>query len=532
MSKIHAGFPVTRDMSIAYVAGLVVGAVHFISSAAATVVGLGTIEQPVNLGLRSDPASIPLGPVAYESNHGYGIHALISRSRPCQHGAMELQDGEELEQNLARAFGISVEPVDETSVPSAPVVLRVKSWPKPAYSPYSREQVLAATLQCLIRSSGGSPKVPLVIQVVTEDPADLEWAGKFAGNYITRSDDPKEPVVPTPVPGTKIETDGFGVARVVFAGVTGKPALEPRPPVWIPFRLDGESGPDQPTWELLPVWTGDNWEEPLDALGRPYLLFHDLFNPASSFATQVNALFSRGQWKDWSVTRAEEATSAYLSFDEVSDGDLAAFLHALVLSVRPTAEQPLEVTLRTYRRPVPYFESCLETGAWEKVKLGNDEALRGSFVLDAGTGKLLRGTIPRHNLEGYGSGSLRVVGPREEEDTGKLSKELHGSYQWYFMHGMKGQDFEPTAEEIKLGLGEGRQDTMQSKFWHAGYRDGVLEFLDPANLEKPGAAPPPAAENELSRFRQSGWIAGYRRGLEIGSRILTERRLELEKPSP
>ena len=519
-------------MSFAYVGRVLLGAVSFISTAAATVVGLGTIEQPVNLGLRSDPASIPLGRVAYESNHGYGIHALISESRPCQHGAMELEGGQELEQNLARAFGISVEPVDSTTVPYAPVVLRVKSWPKPAYIPYSREQVLAATLQCLVRSSGGTPKVPLVIQIQTDNPVDQEWAGKFAGKYITHPDDPKEPVEPTPVPGTKVETDAFGVPRVVFPGIGGKPAREPRPPVWIPFRLGGESGPDQPTWELLPVWTGDNWQEPLDALGRPYLLFHDLFNPASSFTTQVNALFSRGQWKNWSLTRTAGSTAAYLSFDEVSDGDLAAFLHALVLSVRPTEEQPLEVTLRPYRGPVSYFASCLEAGGWEKVMLGRDESLKGSFVLDAATGKLLRGTIPRHTLGGYGSGSLRVTGPREEDDTGKLSKELHGSYQWYFMDGMRGQEFEPSAEEIKLGLGEGRLDTMQSKFWHAGYRDAVLEFLDPARLEKPAAAAPPAGENELSRYRQAGWGAGSRRGYEVGTRILKERRLELEKAAP
>ena len=163
---------------------------------------------------------------------------------------------------------------------------------------------------------------------------------------------------------------------------------------------------------------------------------------------------------------------------------------------------------------------------------GGDESLKGSFVLDAGTGKLLRGTIPRHTLEGFGSGSMRVVGPREEDDTGKLSKELHGSYQWYFMRGMRGQEFEPSAEEIKLGLGEGRQDTMQSKFWHAGYRDAVLEFLDPARLEKPVAASPPAAENELSRYRQAGWGAGYRKGFEVGTRILKERHLELEKAAP
>jgi hypothetical protein len=515
-------------MSLAYVVRVVLGAVSFMSPAAATVVGLGTIEQPVNLGLRSDPASIPLGPVAFEANHGFGIHALISASRPCQHGVMEVEGGQELEQNLARAFGISVEPVDETSVPYAPVVLRVKSWPKPAYSPYSREQVLAATLQCLIRSGGGTPKVPLVIRVETEDPADQAWAAKYAGKYITHPDDPKEPVEPTPVPGTKIETDAFGVTRVVFPGVAGKPAREPRPPVWIPFRLGGESGPDQPTWKLLPVWTGDDWQESLDALGRPYLLFHDLFNPASAFIAQVNALFNEGRSKNWTVRREAGRTSVWLSFDDLAEGDLAAVLHALVLSVRPTESQPLEVTLRPYRGKVPYFDTLLEAGGWEKVMVGGDEALRGVFVFDVATGKLLRGTIPRHTLEGYGSGSMRVVGPREEDDTGNLSKAMHSSYQWYFMDGMKAGSFEPTAEEIQRGLGESKVDSMRGKFWHAGYRDAVLEFLDPARLEKK-VAPPPAGENELSTSRQSGWLAGQERGREIGAKILKERRAELDE---
>jgi hypothetical protein len=500
-----------------------------ISPLAATVVGLGTIEQPVNLGPRSDPASVPLGPVAYEANHGYGIHALISESRPCQHGSMEWPGGQELEQNLARAFGISVEPVDPTSVPYAPVVLRVKPWPKPAYSPYSREQVLAATLQCLLRSSGGTPKVPLVIQVVTEDPADQAWAAKFAGKYITRPGDDGVPVDPTPVPGTKIVVDGFGVARVVFPGVTAKPALPARPPVWIPFRLGGESGPDLPTWELLPVWTGDDWEEPLDALGQPYWHFHDLFNPASYFVAQVNALFHRGQSKYWKVTRTPELTSAWLDFDEISAGDLAAFLHALVLSVRPTAEQPLEVTLRTYGGPVPYFERCLEAGGWEKSARGKVGALLGTFVLDPSTGKLLRGTIPGFTLQGYGGGSVSVVGPREDGDTGRLPRDLHSSYQWYFMDGMKGRHFEPTAEEVERGLGEAKAGSMRWEFWHAGYREAVLEFLDPALLEQADAAPPPAGEDELSRYRQAGWRAGHQRGFEIGTKLLKEQRAALEK---
>jgi hypothetical protein len=515
-------------MRFTYVVGVSLSLLSLYTAAQATVVGRGTIEQPLNLGLRSDPRSIPLAPVAYEANHGYGVHLLISQSRPCQHGTLLLEDGQELEQNLARVFGISVEPEDSTQVPHRPVVLRVKSWPKPAYSPYSREQVLAATLQCLTRSAGGSPKFPLVVRIETEDPADQAWAAKYAGEYISRpnSDAPASATVePTPVPGTRIEIDAFGVTRVVFPAATGEPAREPRPPLWIPFRLDGESGPTEPTWELLPVWTGDDWSEPLDALGQPYLHLHDLFNPASSFGVHVNALFQRGQSKHWTLSREPARTVARLDFDEVSEGDLAAFLHALVLSVRPTEAQPLEVELRCYTEAPSLFDSYAQAG-WEKITIAGDDALRGTFVLDPATGKLRRGTIPRHTLEGYGSGSMFVTGP--SDDTGDLSRELHSSYQWHFMHGMKKGAFEPTADEIQRGLGESQADSMQGKFWHAGYREALLEFYDPARLGKPDGALA-AEDNELSRYRQSGWRAGQRRGHEIGAKILAEQRAEQEK---
>ena len=82
----------------------------------ATVMSLGTVEQPVNLCAAADPSRIPLGPVAVESNHGYGIHEVIVAPRPCQHGAMTWKGGLELNQNLASAFGISLEIEDDTQI--------------------------------------------------------------------------------------------------------------------------------------------------------------------------------------------------------------------------------------------------------------------------------------------------------------------------------------------------------------------------------------------------------------------------------
>ncbi|MCB1132951.1 MAG: hypothetical protein KDN05_17640, partial [Verrucomicrobiae bacterium] len=59
----------------------------------ATNAGLGTVDQPVNLGAQADPSRIPLGPVAVESNYNYGLGPAISAPRPSLHGAMEWEKG-------------------------------------------------------------------------------------------------------------------------------------------------------------------------------------------------------------------------------------------------------------------------------------------------------------------------------------------------------------------------------------------------------------------------------------------------------
>ena len=73
----------------------------------ATNAGLGTVDQPVNLGAQADPSRIPLGPVAVESNYNYGLGPAISAPRPSLHGAMEWEKGSILDQNLASVFGIT-----------------------------------------------------------------------------------------------------------------------------------------------------------------------------------------------------------------------------------------------------------------------------------------------------------------------------------------------------------------------------------------------------------------------------------------
>ena len=193
----------------------------------ATNVGLTTVEQPVNLGTGSDPTRIPLGMVGVISNYNYGIHRFIGEARVFPDGAMKWDGGTELDQNLASVFGISVNPEDSTNVPGMPVILNVKSWKTPAYSPYTKDQVLAATVWCVVRSAGGTPKRPLEIRVVAEGKEDKQLEAKYSGKYVSRPDSGGEEVPPVKVAGTMLEEDARGIAWVTFPGVARKDDFQP-----------------------------------------------------------------------------------------------------------------------------------------------------------------------------------------------------------------------------------------------------------------------------------------------------------------
>ena len=356
-------------------------AAYFTTQAYATNVGLGTIEQPINLVTRSDPASIPLGTAIYETNYNYGIHAIISAARPCRHGTMAWEGGNELNQNLASVFGISVEPKDPTNVPYDPVVVRVKAWEKPAYSPYSKEQVVAATLHCLLRSVYASEKRPLRIEVVTEEGKDAAWSKKYAKSYITVDEENKPLASPTPVPGTRLETDHFGVTHVVFVGHKSKPNLA-KPDIMIAARLGGE-GDNEDTCALIPVWTASTGQHPrLNAAILPCGLYHDLFNPGTSLRADANTLPSSDRYL-WMNQRTEgNTTNVHLSVGGVPEHDLAAALYGILLTTQPTAANPTEITLRPTSWKHDKLGSFVSAKGWKKEDRGGSAAITCKFVFD------------------------------------------------------------------------------------------------------------------------------------------------------
>lgn len=177
--------------------------------------GFGFLPQPINTGPNADPARIPLAPVPYYSNYGYGSMSVIHMSRKADHGGSATADARENEQNLTAAYGISIEPFDGTQFPSYPAILRVKAGPPPKSCPYTKEQVLIATIHCLL-SYHGTKSRPIILRIETEDAKDAHLL-RYEGRYITGGDSKDEPVIKSRIPGSWIETSPSGIDSVVFA---------------------------------------------------------------------------------------------------------------------------------------------------------------------------------------------------------------------------------------------------------------------------------------------------------------------------
>ena len=359
----------------------------------ATNASLGTIEQPINLVGHSDPASIPLGPVVYVANYNYGIHKLISTPRPCLHGVMEWSGGLELNQNLANVFGISVEPEDETQVPFEPVNIRIKAWDKPNYSPYTKEQVLAATLHCLIRSAGGTPKHPLKINIIAENFEDLTWAKKYEKHYIHHADYNGTPVTPTEIPGTTLTTNIQGITSVNFTDIKPKLSDQKSQPVMIATRMGGADGAEE-TCALIPVWVGTTWEKPLSAMGTRCGLYHDLFSPNASFCKDANLMTAQHDYFRLSSHEEDNETSISLTLGETSESDLAASLYAAIITVQPSLNKPLTIDLRQPDGKLDQLPSFVSSKGWKKVDRRNSTSIECQFSIDSKTGKLTTGSIP------------------------------------------------------------------------------------------------------------------------------------------
>lgn len=489
----------------------------------ATTVGLSTIEQPVNLCEQSDPSRIPLGAVATESNYHYGRGEVITAPRPDLHGGMRWKSGVELNQNLASVFGIELNNHD---LPHSPAIIRLRDFPKPVYSPYTKEQVLAATIHCMLRSNRGTPEQPIQLEITAESEKDKALAEKFAGKYINSPNQPDDPPVePTPIPGTKLETDSRGITWVVL----GEGKKEMPAPTLIPFRLGGEAGPDSPTWELLPVWAlGGNLG--FELIGRPYPLFYDCFNPGTGMGPETNAIFANkppGTIYQLKVSREEGATTAHFTYPQTTTENLAATVLALVASVQPTEACPLKVSLQTsLNHADSWMEAFRDCPGWELDNPNSSDrmVLTCEFVLDPETAGLKRGAVPLASLERLPGGKLYIqVPPMTQEE-----RKLEAAYELRFDEKWKAGEFEPKEDHLKL---PGAGFPLVREYWFAGYRDALSGYR--VYQDSPAGNDPDSERDdssELGKARRDGWVAGIRDGAMFAAKILEEERAKLATP--
>ncbi len=380
----------------------------------ATVVGTSTVEQPVNLGVKSDPKKIPLGRVGVISNHNYGIHAKICEARPCPDGAMRWEGGSELDQNLASVFGISIETKDETQISAFPINLRLKAWKPPGYSPYTKEQVLAATLWCLLRRTIGTPENPLDIRVIAEGAEDKVLEAKYSAKYINRPDTEGGEIPPLEIPGSVLEVDSRGIAWVVFPDVSRNATATPPTPGMIILAASGDGDPG---WHILPVWGNGNDESEFLRLNSwSAIMCYSSYR--SRGVTEANSFLQAGGFSDMDVGLTDTGISVTISYPNVPPETLAANILALILSAQPTASTPLTISLRVEKSGLATYAAFRDAPGWKETQEKNSSTLlECDFVWDDENEELAQGSVPLVQLDQIGWISLRPEAETDEEES-------------------------------------------------------------------------------------------------------------------
>jgi hypothetical protein len=360
----------------------------------ATSVGVATIEQPVNLVSHSDPTRIPLGRVGVISNHGYGIHYKIVESRPSPQGAMKWKNGSELDQNLASVFGISLEIPDSTQILIEPATLRLNAWKPPAYSPYTKEQVLAATIWCLIRSTGSSPERPFELKVVAESADDKILEKKYSGKYSGHPDKDTKIAPTSNVGGTIIEEDARGIAWVVLPGATKDESFKPLSPALIICERSGEGDPG---WHVMPIW--GNGEKPADFLELNHYSANMLYSAWDVEGLRnANSFINQHGVGNLNVTHNETSTEVDLGYQYTTQESLAANIFALILAQQPTEKNSLVVSFWLEETQVEKYSEFRKASGWKEIKPDPNRRayyeLTCEFVWDAKNSKLIKGSLP------------------------------------------------------------------------------------------------------------------------------------------
>ncbi len=307
---------------------------------------------------------------------------------------MKWKNGSELDQNLATVFGISLEIPDSTQILVEPAILHLNTWKPPAYSPYTKEQVLAATIWCLIRSVGSSPERPFELRIIAEAAEDKLLEAKYSGKYFSHPDEDKKIAATSNVGGAIIEEDARGIAWVVLPGVTQDKSFKPLSPALIICERSGEFDPG---WHVMPIW--GNGEKPADFLELNHYSANMLYSAWDIEGLRnANSFINQHGVGNLSVTHNETSTEVRLGYQYTTQESLAANIFALILAQQPTEKKPLVVSFALEESQLEKYPEFRKAGGWKEIKPDPKShfyyELKCEFVWDAKTSKLIKGSIP------------------------------------------------------------------------------------------------------------------------------------------
>ena len=385
----------------------------------ATVVGTGLVLQPTYLGNASQPDRIPLSPVIYNANHGYGSHSAIFQSRPCFHGHFLTNTRPEYEQNLAVLYGISCELSDPTQMQGCTATFTLGKAQVPMNAPYTQEQVLAASLQTLFLHTGDvSQKYPLTIEIKAEGIPQPDWAAKYARPYFYPDEDLEKSkkgelkLKPLAVPGITIDdTTLLGVTYLVIDGIQPDPKITPQKPVFVPFMLEGEG--DYGSLSLVPLWPGNSWSEPIGVLTRPDLPYYEKWSSGRDTLRESDAMPHQSfppplmGFGRLSIVEEDSLYSVRVEGGEMNPQQFAAFVYSCVATVRPTEQRPLEIVFSYFKLHDEYQALLNNDPAWK-------DGTSCRFVVDTKTMKLLKGSVPGYEMK-FEWGYMRMVRKNDKE---------------------------------------------------------------------------------------------------------------------
>jgi len=381
----------------------------FSPPAPATQVSTGLVEQLLFLGDASRADRIPLAPAVFHANYNYGMYPVIFEPRPCLHGHLTVDGQPFHEQNLAVLYGVTAEFADETQLPGSTLTLRLRKRTPPAKSPYTLEQIVAASIQCVINQEGSlHEKRPLTVTIQGDGMATPDWAAKYATAYFHTGTPGEQSWQMAHVPGLRVEKCPRGDRAIVFEdGDAGSASPDHRQPVFIPYMTVGDARDDHRIW-FVPVWPGDGWKEPLNILTRPLLPYYERWTggiggrtaETVAVAHQTPPGFPHHTGPAIHVDRRESGTHVELLVGRLDPDPLAGFIAGCVLTELPAAGQPLTITLRD---SLP-----AEATGWQDGK-------SCKFVIDPETLTLTHGTIPGFRLarEPWGTPTLTRESPPE-----------------------------------------------------------------------------------------------------------------------